>query len=316
MSCALDERDFRRCCRLLLRRSKQLRDGWSWEPVQGSEEGYLRKTAVRSVFLDPEGSGSDSEPRASGPSGPGQQEEEEEVQAADTDRRVIEDEDEDEDEGVCGVSAGSSQVLQYEYHILHSCSYAAPVLYFRAFTQGDPCTHTHTHTHTHTVCWMLMVLLMVGCSEWFDCVLLRCKLGGATSSTTPQTKGGSVRISAKKRQEAPKILPADEGRSLSLEAMWSSVHPNYRLRLQSSPLNTISLQEHPLLGQPFFMLHPCRTEEVMRPVLQAAHEQHRPVNYVLSWLSAVGPVVGLDVPLKYSTLLSPAASPGSSSDTD
>ncbi|XP_040027623.1 ubiquitin-like-conjugating enzyme ATG10 [Gasterosteus aculeatus] len=240
MSCALDERDFRRCCRLLLRRSKQLRDGWSWEPVQGSEEGYLRKTAVRSVFLDPEGSGSDSEPRASGPSGPGQQEEEEE--AADTDRRVIEDEDEDEDEGVCGVSAGSSQVLQYEYHILHSCSYAAPVLYFRAFTQ--------------------------------------------------------------------------EGRSLSLEAMWSSVHPNYRLRLQSSPLNTISLQEHPLLGQPFFMLHPCRTEEVMRPVLQAAHEQHRPVNYVLSWLSAVGPVVGLDVPLKYSTLLSPAASPGSSSDTD
>uniref|UniRef100_G3PPE9 Ubiquitin-like-conjugating enzyme ATG10 n=1 Tax=Gasterosteus aculeatus aculeatus TaxID=481459 RepID=G3PPE9_GASAC len=261
MSCALDERDFRRCCRLLLRRSKQLRDGWSWEPVQGSEEGYLRKTAVRSVFLDPEGSGSDSEPRASGPSGPGQQEEEEE--AADTDRRVIEDEDEDEDEGVCGVSAGSSQVLQYEYHILHSCSYAAPVLYFRAFTQG-----------------------------------------------------GSVRISAKKRQEAPKILPADEGRSLSLEAMWSSVHPNYRLRLQSSPLNTISLQEHPLLGQPFFMLHPCRTEEVMRPVLQAAHEQHRPVNYVLSWLSAVGPVVGLDVPLKYSTLLSPAASPGSSSDTD
>lgn len=46
--------------------------------LQGSEEGYLRKTAVRSVFLDPEGSGSDSEPRASGPSGPGQQEEEEE----------------------------------------------------------------------------------------------------------------------------------------------------------------------------------------------------------------------------------------------
>lgn len=27
-------------------------------------------------------------------------------------------------------------------------------------------------------------------------------------------------------------------------------------------------QEHPLLGQPFFMLHPCRTEEFMRPVLQ------------------------------------------------
>ncbi|KAL6104753.1 atg10 [Pungitius sinensis] len=248
--CALDEEDFRRCCLLLLQRSKQLRDGWSWEPVQGSEEGYLRKTAVRSVFIDPEGSGSDSEPRASGPPCPDQQggEEEESAPTAPADTHSLsgvteeEEEEEDEDDGVCVVSGGSSQVLQYEYHILHSCSYAAPVLYFRAFTQ--------------------------------------------------------------------------EGRSLSLEGMWSSVHPNYRLRLQSSPLNTISLQEHPLLGQPFFMLHPCRTEEVMRPVLQAAHEQHRPVNYVLSWLSVVGPVVGLDVPLKYSTLLSPAASPGSSSDPD
>lgn len=29
----------------------------------------------------------------------------------------------------------------------------------------------------------------------------------------------------------------------------------------------------------------------------------RPVNYVLTWLSVVGPVVGLEVPLKYSTEL-------------
>ncbi|XP_044075852.1 ubiquitin-like-conjugating enzyme ATG10 isoform X5 [Siniperca chuatsi] len=142
--------------------------------------------------------------------------------------------DDDEDDGVCTVSEGSSQVLQYEYHILYSCSYSAPVLYFRAFTL--------------------------------------------------------------------------EGRSLSLEEVWSSVHPNFRLRLQKSPLNTITLQEHPLLGQPFFMLHPCRTEEFMRPVVQAAQDQHRPVNYVLSWLSVVGPLVGLDVPLKYSTQLHPAAS--------
>lgn len=37
----------------------------------------------------------------------------------------------------------------------------------------------------------------------------------------------------------------------------------------------------------------------------------RPVNYVLSWLSVVGPLVGLDVPLKYSTDLLPAAALGS-----
>lgn len=53
--------------------------------------------------------------------------------------------DEDEDEGACGItvtSAGGCQLLQYEYHILYSCSYRTPVLYFRAFTLGK---HTHTH---------------------------------------------------------------------------------------------------------------------------------------------------------------------------
>ncbi|XP_022616797.1 ubiquitin-like-conjugating enzyme ATG10 [Seriola dumerili] len=231
-SCVLEEESFHRCCQLLLQQSQQLGDGWSWEPVQGSQEGYLRKTALRSVAIDPRpvrdqaGSSSDC----------GQEEEQSAPVAsadADTIRSDAEDED-DEDEGVCAACDGGSQVLQYEYHVLFSCSYRTPVLYFRASTL--------------------------------------------------------------------------EGRSLSLEEVWGSVHPNFRVRLQSSPLSTVTQQEHPLLGQPFFMLHPCRTEEFMRPVLQAAQDQHRPVNYVLTWLSVVGPVVGLDVPLQYSTQLHPAAS--------
>lgn len=244
--CLLDEKNFHQCCQLLLQQSDELRDGWSWEPIQGSEEGYLRKTAVRSVFIDAstkwdqEESRSNSETHTSCDSRP-DQEKEQCALAASGDADIIKgdiDEDDDEDNGVCVVAAGSSQVLQYEYHILYSCSYSSPVLYFRAFTL--------------------------------------------------------------------------EGKSLSLEEVWSSVHPNFRLRLQHSPLNTITQQEHPLLGQPFFMLHPCRTEDFMRPVLQAAQEQHRPVNYVLTWLSVVGPLVGLDIPLKYSIQLHHATSPGSS----
>ncbi|XP_073347368.1 ubiquitin-like-conjugating enzyme ATG10 [Pagrus major] len=243
-SCVLDEQNFHHCCHLLLQQSEQLKDGWSWEAVQDSEEGYLRKTTLRSVVInsstvwDLEGSSPEAEPYTSCHSRPDQQgqETEQSVSVALVDTDTIEDDiddDDDEDDGACTVSKGSSQVLQYEYHILYSCSYSTPVLYFRASTL--------------------------------------------------------------------------QGRSLSLEEVWSSVHPNFRLRLQNSPLNTISLQEHPLLGQPFFMLHPCRTEEFMRPVLLAAQEQHRPVNYVLSWLSVVGPLVGLDVTLKYSQL-HPAAS--------
>ncbi|XP_069001612.1 ubiquitin-like-conjugating enzyme ATG10 [Embiotoca jacksoni] len=234
MSGSLDEEGFRVSCQLLLQRSEQLSDGWFWEEVQGSEEGYLRKTTLRSVSVD--GCWSDSE--TSCPSGRERRGQETQQAAA---ASVGEEDEEDDDEGVCTVTHSSSRVLQYEYHILFSCSHSTPVLYFRATTL--------------------------------------------------------------------------EGRSLTLEEVWKAVHPNFRLRLQHSPLNTITQQEHPLLGQPFFMLHPCRTEEFMRPVLQAGQNQNRPVNYVLSWLSVVGPVVGLDVPLQYSTQLHPAASP-SGSDPD
>ncbi|XP_028283435.1 ubiquitin-like-conjugating enzyme ATG10 isoform X2 [Parambassis ranga] len=241
MSCpALDEPGFHACCQLLLQQSEQLGDGWSWLELgggpgeEGSEVGYLKKTVLRSVAVDSnpvqtqEASGSETEQTSIL-----QPEAQDTGEPASLNADDLNDYIKDED-AVCTAVDINSQVLQYEYHILYSCSYSTPVLYFRAFTM--------------------------------------------------------------------------EGRSLTLQEVWSSIHPNYRLCLQNSPLTTITQQEHPLLGQPFFMLHPCKTEEFMRPLLQASHDQPRPVNYVLSWLSVVGPVVGLDIPLKYCTLLHPASS--------
>ncbi|XP_019739368.1 ubiquitin-like-conjugating enzyme ATG10 isoform X2 [Hippocampus comes] len=230
-ACLLGEESFRQCCWRFLKLSDRLRDGWSWEPLQGSEEGYMRKTALRSVSVNsgptwnPHGSRSDKESPASCHCAAA-------TEQADVDG-THDDLDPGYDDGV--VSGGGSRVLRLEYHILYSCSYMAPVLYFRASTL--------------------------------------------------------------------------EGRSLSLDQVWSCVHPSFRSRLQRSPLTTITQQEHPLLGQPFFMLHPCKTEEFMRPVLQLEREQHGQMNYILTWLSAVGPLVGLDVPLKYSTLQPPASPP-------
>ncbi|XP_050926161.1 ubiquitin-like-conjugating enzyme ATG10 isoform X2 [Lates calcarifer] len=178
--CVLEEETFRHCCRLILQQSEQLRDGWSWESVQGSQEGYLRKTALRSAVINssPVGdqveSSSESGPQTSCQSWPDLQQHKKEQSVlvasagADSIQGDIDDEDDDADEGVCTVSEGSSQVLQYEYHILYSCSYSTPVLYFRAFTL--------------------------------------------------------------------------EGRSLSLQEVWSSVHSNFSFRLQNSPLNTITQQ--------------------------------------------------------------------------
>lgn len=230
MSCyELSEENFHHCCRLLLQLSEQLEDGWSWETVTASEDGYLKKTELRSVVLDSslvwdhEGLSLEEEPDAVCDWTPQQQEQQEEmcdvVAPGDLDA---------EDDSVCLVAASSRKVLHFEYHVLYSSSYSTPVLYFRVSTL--------------------------------------------------------------------------EGRSLSLEEMWSSVHPSFRRRLQASPLNTITLQEHPLLGQSFFMIHPCRTQQFMSPILQVAEQQQRSVNYVLTWLSVVGPVVGLELPLNFSTL--------------
>ncbi|KAL0965290.1 hypothetical protein UPYG_G00279340 [Umbra pygmaea] len=218
-SCFLDEEKFRQCCQLFLEHSDSLSDGWRWESVKDSHEGYLRKTALGT-----------SRRR----SNPDQISEREQQQTSSdphqekTSLSLQNNNDGIDDGALCCLREGSSGVvIQYEYHILYSNSYQTPVLYFRASTL--------------------------------------------------------------------------DGKSLSLEDVWDSVHSNYRQRLQNGPWDTITQQEHPLLGQSFFVLHPCRTEEFMRPVMQAALEADRQVNYVVTWLSVVGPVVGLDVPLSYCT---------------
>ncbi|XP_010876467.2 ubiquitin-like-conjugating enzyme ATG10 isoform X2 [Esox lucius] len=230
-SCVLDEETFCRCCQLFLEHSHSLCDGWSWQLVKGSEEGYLRKVALGNVRIrtssNPnqitdqyiQGASSDQRQGRTSPFTPHKEN--------DDDHNDEQYYDDDDGAVCCMQDSRSSGVIQYEYHILYSYSYQTPVLYFRASTL--------------------------------------------------------------------------EGRSLSLEEVWDGVHPNYRQRLQHGPWDTITQQEHPLLGQSFFVLHPCRTEEFMRPVLQAALEEHRQVNYVVTWLSVVGPVVGLDVPLSYCT---------------
>ncbi|XP_043826625.1 ubiquitin-like-conjugating enzyme ATG10 isoform X2 [Dromiciops gliroides] len=123
-----------------------------------------------------------------------------------------------------------SEVIRYEYHILYSCSYQVPVLYFRA--------------------------------SFLD------------------------------------------GRPLTLEEIWDGVHQFYKGRLLQEPWSTITQQEHPILGQPFFVLHPCKTSEFMTFLLKDSEKDFRNMNYITSWLSIVGPVVGLNLPLSYAKAMS------------
>ncbi|XP_062870368.1 ubiquitin-like-conjugating enzyme ATG10 [Trichomycterus rosablanca] len=211
-SCDLDEKIFYHCCKLILKHSVVIKDGWSWSSQRSKYEtlskdgveGYLKKTSLK----------------------PGKR------SSSLLNYKVKEDTSAwthefqlDDEAAEVHTLCDDQIIMHYEYHVLYSCSYQVPVLYFRASTL--------------------------------------------------------------------------DGQLLSLEEIWNNIHPNYKQRLLLEPYATLTQQEHPFLGQPFFMLHPCRTKEFMRPILEMALAENRKINYIVTWLSIVGPVVGLDVPCTY-----------------
>lgn len=57
-------------------------------------------------------------------------------------------------------------------------------------------------------------------------------------------------------------------------------------------LSVVSQTEHPVLRKPYCYLHPCHSADLL-PCPSGAD------NVLISWLSAVGPVVGLEMRLEY-----------------
>nr|XP_060617714.1 ubiquitin-like-conjugating enzyme ATG10 [Anolis sagrei ordinatus] len=199
----LEEDKFKQDCIEFIKFSQQMGDNWQWKNIKDSTDGYMTKTHFQ---MKGESVSSNRGEIVN-----------DEVTFAHMEEGL-------DDFQAAGISA-TSEVIRYEYHILYSCSYQAPVLYFRA------------------------------------CFL--------------------------------------DGRPLTLDEIWKGVHEYYKERLWQGPWDTITQQEHPLLGQPFFVLHPCRTNQFMSSVLSSSHKQNRSTNYIISWLSIVGPVVGLNLPLDY-----------------
>lgn len=82
------------------------------------------------------------------------------------------------------------------------------------------------------------------------------------------------------------------GSLLTLEECWKVLNINK----ECDALNILTQMEHPILFRPFYMLHPCKTPELLGKTSKTSK------NPIVSWLSSIGPCIKLDVNLNYASL--------------
>ena len=62
-------------------------------------------------------------------------------------------------------------------------------------------------------------------------------------------------------------------------------------------------KDHPILGLPWYFIHPCQTEQVMNNIFGCDKTKPSPASYILQWLSIYGQMVGLCLPLDSASVL-------------
>ncbi|CAG8602568.1 7810_t:CDS:2 [Acaulospora morrowiae] len=99
----------------------------------------------------------------------------------------------------------------------------------------------------------------------------------------------------------------DDGTPLKIDEIYS--HLVQPLRLDDIKTagfyGGISQQDHPTLSVPFYFLHPCETATLMKSIVEVSTSENLEEEgitlegYIRSWLSFVGPVVGLKIGIEY-----------------
>jgi ubiquitin-like-conjugating enzyme ATG10 len=97
---------------------------------------------------------------------------------------------------------------------------------------------------------------------------------------------------------------------LSPDEVYQVLIPNeFKSAMRSvGVMGALSMAEHPITGVPAYFVHPCRTQDVMSPLVQSA-ETSKPeadplkaMNYLMLWLGVIGASVGLSVPIRVARL--------------
>lgn len=108
-----------------------------------------------------------------------------------------------------------------------------------------------------------------------------------------------------------------DGQPLLLDEIEKDLPANSAKLLTESKWTFITQEEHPHLNRPWFTLHPCGTNELMRILLSntcLSKDEVMGERYLISWVSLVSQVVGLSIPLQMASFLSDVQLPVPDSD--
>ncbi|XP_057474227.1 ubiquitin-like-conjugating enzyme ATG10 [Actinidia eriantha] len=93
-----------------------------------------------------------------------------------------------------------------------------------------------------------------------------------------------------------------DGQPLVLDDIEKDLPANSAKVLTESKWTFITQEEHPHLNRPWYTLHPCGTSEWMKLLLVADASRAKGgmafEKYLVSWLSVVGQVIGLRIPIE------------------
>ncbi|XP_019052621.1 PREDICTED: ubiquitin-like-conjugating enzyme ATG10 isoform X2 [Nelumbo nucifera] len=91
-----------------------------------------------------------------------------------------------------------------------------------------------------------------------------------------------------------------DGQPLALDDIEKDLPPNSLKILRESKWTFITQEEHPYLNRPWYTLHPCGTSEWVKLLFSgdSCNNEYVIEKYLISWLSVVGQVVGLKIPLE------------------
>uniref|UniRef100_A0A7C8YGN0 Ubiquitin-like-conjugating enzyme ATG10 n=1 Tax=Opuntia streptacantha TaxID=393608 RepID=A0A7C8YGN0_OPUST len=92
-----------------------------------------------------------------------------------------------------------------------------------------------------------------------------------------------------------------DGRTLMLDQIERDLPVNSAKLLTEAKWTFITQQEHPYLNRPWYSLHPCGTNDLMRLLISDPSLSRDTVTaegYLVSWFSVVSQVVGIRLPLQ------------------